>query len=291
MLDEQHMFSFLRKFVRHRKSNNRRSQRTPKVEVLEPRSVFAAGELDTGFGDEGIAILDFNGRLDFANAVAVQTDGMTLVAGHSGRIEGFQPRTDLTVVRLTDDGSLDPDFGDEGIARVFFDDAHGNAHGMAVQENDRVVVVGEMQPARGFVVLRLDSTGALDPEFNGTGLFTTELSSRANDVVIQSDRKILVVGDAQGPLGFQIFLARFNEDGSLDPDFDEDGVLFTPVLVADVCKGSRVAARRENSRRRICLVRRNRALVDFRRALRGQWRQSRRELRRRRTDQHHRLDG
>jgi uncharacterized delta-60 repeat protein len=209
-----------------------RSRRKLSFECLEARVVFDAGDVDTDFGVDGFAFLDFAERLDFAHAVAIQSDGI-IVAGQAGSLQDIEPRTDLAVVRFTNEGTLDPNFGNGGIFLGEFAEAHANAHGLAIQLDDKIVVAGDLQPSGGFVVLRLDSNGSFDPGFNGSGIFATDLSARANDVLIQPDEKIVVVGDAVGPLGFQIFLARFHDDGSLDTSFDEDGVLFTPILLAN----------------------------------------------------------
>jgi uncharacterized delta-60 repeat protein len=206
---------------------------------MEARMLLDAGEIDANFGTDGTVFLDAAGGLDFVNSVAVHSDGMIIVAGRAEYSEAFQSRKDLAVARFDSDGSLDADFGDEGVALFDFDDNAngdfdaGSANDVAVQTDGKIVVAGEIPPLGGFLLLRLSSDSSLDADFNGSGLFTTDLSARANAVVIQPDKKIVVVGDAEGPLGFQIFLARFNEDGSLDTGFDEDGFQFTSILVAD----------------------------------------------------------
>lgn len=192
-----------------------------------------AGALDESFGDSGVAILDFQQRLDFAHAVAVQSDGMVLVAGNAGRLEGVQSKTELAVVRFTTDGELDGGFGEGGIVTLNLgEDVHSQANAIAVQDDGKIVVVGETFPANQLLVLRFNADGTVDETFNG-GLVATELSSAAHDVVLQEDGKIVLVGDAQGPLGFQFFLLRLNEDGSFDENFGEQGIQVTDTLRPD----------------------------------------------------------
>lgn len=67
--------------------------------------------------------------------------------------------------------------------------------------------------------------GDLDTTFNGTGLVTTDFGpyeSYGNDVAVQADGKIVVVG-SEGSYGrssgFDFAVARYNPDGTLDSTF------------------------------------------------------------------------
>lgn len=51
----------------------------------------------------------------------------------------------------------------------------------------------------------------------------------AETTVVQSDGKILVAGTAGTPSTYQMAVARYNEDGSLDTSFGNDGTLRFPV--------------------------------------------------------------
>ncbi len=71
--------------------------------------------------------------------------------------------------------------------------------------------------------LVLPKAGSLDNSFDVDGKVTTAISvgdSRGNDIAVQSDGKIVVVGD----LNYSDFaIARYNEDGSLDNSFGTGG--------------------------------------------------------------------
>lgn len=66
--------------------------------------------------------------------------------------------------------------------------------------------------------------GNLDPTFGVGGIVSIPNASTANAVAIQSDGKIVAVG--QATQGFA--LARFNTDGSLDAAFGTGGIVFVP---------------------------------------------------------------
>ena len=71
------------------------------------------------------------------------------------------------------------------------------------------------------------AAGDLDGSFGGDGKVTTDFGAfdGANGVAIQPDGKIVAAGT--GAPGVDFALARYNRDGSLDPDFGVDGKVTT----------------------------------------------------------------
>ncbi|MEZ6153628.1 MAG: hypothetical protein R3C09_26305 [Pirellulaceae bacterium] len=70
------------------------------------------GQVDTSFGDLGSRRIDFSNRSDVGNSLAIDSLGRIVVVGYS-----FQPapsNQDFAVARLTDNGDLDPTFGNGG---------------------------------------------------------------------------------------------------------------------------------------------------------------------------------
>jgi uncharacterized delta-60 repeat protein len=111
------------------------------------------GQLDPTFGNAGVVILAWSAAPDRADDV-VRVGAKVLVAG---RVHRATTADDAAVVRLRADGSLDPTFATNGVARV---DAAGGtdaAHGIARQPNRKIVAAGETW-RRGvprFLVFRL----------------------------------------------------------------------------------------------------------------------------------------
>ncbi len=66
--------------------------------------------------------------------------------------------------------------------------------------------------------------GDLDSTFDGDGI-TTVAFSNIFAVVAQPDGKVISAGDSAGTIA----LARFNNDGSLDPTFSNDGKVTTDI--------------------------------------------------------------
>lgn len=138
------------------------------------------GTLDRSFGRKGIVTLDLGGD-DRANALALTPDGGVLLAG-SGWTEG--PDEDMVVVRLAEDGSLDPAFGEGGIAQVDLRGGADRAFGIALAEDGTIVLGGTGQLSGGCAnpcerygpaFARLTADGALDPTFGEDGAIFPDL--------------------------------------------------------------------------------------------------------------------
>jgi uncharacterized delta-60 repeat protein len=162
------------------------------------------GSLDTSFGGDGRQTTDFGGT-DGAKGVALQDDGkIVVVGGGGGGCFG-----DFALARYNMDGSLDASFSGDG--KLLATDL-GQANGVAVQDDGKIVVVGI-----GFLA-RYNSDGSLDTSFSGDGKLTTDFG--AYGVALQGDGKIVAAGSGAGDFA----VARYNpSDGSLDTGFSGDG--------------------------------------------------------------------
>ncbi|MET0510504.1 MAG: hypothetical protein ABW135_02315 [Thermoleophilaceae bacterium] len=171
------------------------------------------GSLDTTFSGDGKMTFSW-GALSRASAVLVLPNGKILLGGFSGPEGG-----NIQVARLNANGALDTTFGTGGKAPV---DLGGDDFGLAMarQANGRILVAGRSSAA-GAVVARLRASGALDPDFDGDGRVTLPGGGSANAVLVQPDRRIVVVGNASGSA--MMTVTRLNRNGSLDTTFDGDG--------------------------------------------------------------------
>lgn len=81
-------------------------------------------------------------------------------------------------------------------------------------------------------ILIFAQAGTLDPTFGTNGFVTTAVHpnyNMAESTIVQADGKILVAGSAGTPSSYQMAVARYNEDGTLDTSFGTDGTLRFPV--------------------------------------------------------------
>jgi len=198
-------------------------------------SLFAQdGDLDPAFDGDGIVTTSISAFNDIGRNMVIQSDGKLLVVGNSQN--DFAVEGDFLTIRYNVDGSLDNSFGTAGaVTSSFGPGTTSEAYGIVLQDDGKIVVVG----VRGgggenrFAVARYLADGTLDNSFDGDGLLTTAIgldNDRANDVIIQSDGKIVVGGrawDTPTDNTPNLVVVRYNTDGSLDTGFDGDGKIIT----------------------------------------------------------------
>jgi uncharacterized delta-60 repeat protein len=99
----------------------------------------ADGSPDISFDTDGHVFTDFGSTDDYANGVAVQSDGQILVAGYSDQ---STTGNDFTLARYNANGSLDTSFGSGGKVTTDFGSLDDRATGVAVQSDGKIVLAG-----------------------------------------------------------------------------------------------------------------------------------------------------
>lgn len=127
-------------------------------------------------------------------------------------------------------GTFDSNFDADGLTSFEFVPGVNICVGVTVAPDGKIIMTGYTGnfSTPYFAVARLNPDGSLDNTFSNDGKTTTVIfdKSRAYDVALQSDGKILVTGSAiQNSDGLDWFaVARYNSNGSLDSTFNFDGV-------------------------------------------------------------------
>ena len=111
------------------------------------------GSPDVAFGINGKVTRDISGGNDYANAVAIQSDGKILAAGYAagtGR--------DFAILRLTAGGELDTQFGVNGKTQIDFSGGDDLADSIGLQSDGKILIAGWAATANGddFAMLRLN---------------------------------------------------------------------------------------------------------------------------------------
>ena len=134
----------------------------------------------------------------------------------------------IYTIALAAAGDLDTTFsGDGKLTTDISGNSSDGAWGVAINAG-KIVVVGENGGAGSdFAVVRyLATNGALDTSFSGDGKVLTDFGDfeRARGVAVQSDGKIVVVGETcDGSWVCDLAVARYRVGGGLDTTFDGDG--------------------------------------------------------------------
>ena len=186
---------------------------------------FAGRRVLTRFNTDGSRDLAFGfeqeeqeGQLQ---TLLLQSDGKLVVGGTSGPF-GY-------VSRHNADGSADISFGENGQTAPTAQTAR--IRDIGLQKNSEYVALGEQR------LWRYTADGVLDPDFAETALGLDESYTRPDffSLGILPDNKILVTGtigsivpspSGQGrTINRLLLVARFQDNGLLDPDFHTDGLL------------------------------------------------------------------
>lgn len=225
----------------------------------------APGDLDPSFGTVGIVETAI-GSAAMARSIALQPDGRIVVAGWSypegsfiarymlngtldtsfgngGFVTGlgaaWMPRVALqpdgkilvtasetfSVRRYLSNGDLDTGFGAGGTATG----PAGSSRAIALQPDGGILVAGSSSQQVGITIVRFLADGTLDPAFGSSGVVHTQIDgASANDIALQPDGKIVVGGSMTYGDG-RFALARYEQDGDLDPTFGSGGFVTDPV--------------------------------------------------------------
>lgn len=193
------------------------------------------GTLDARFATNGVALTTIRstGSDDVGEALALQSDGTIVVAGHSTNTNGSA----FTILRYQSDGTLDPSFGAKGrvVTTVGGADSTSRASAVDVRPDGRIVAAGSSSPQgkhSRFALARYQPDGTLDTSFGDAGTITTQIGDSrsfayASAIGTDSLDRILVIGSAGLLRTGDFALARYNADGTLDPSFGTRGVVAT----------------------------------------------------------------
>jgi len=140
------------------------------------------GSPDVSFGTGGMATLQPLNADHLGNELAIQTDGMIVIACASGN--------DFGVVRLNTNGTLDTNFGINGLVTVGFGGTNGIANAVAIQADNKIVAVGEttISGVTNLALVRLHA-GPVGIEEEEANTFTLVSPNPANDVLHVSNIK------------------------------------------------------------------------------------------------------
>jgi uncharacterized delta-60 repeat protein len=205
------------------------------------------GSLDTTFSEDGNLTTDIGVDVSFGSSVLLQPDGKILIAGTSG----LYPDSDFALARYNADGSLDNSFSDDGMLTTdIYYNSSDNVNCAALQSNGKIIVAG-FNSYQGFVLVRYNTDGSLDSDFGSNGLVTIAIGNSGSiiySIALQADGKILVGGAStdtnytnKDTYRTYFTLVRYNEDGSLDATFSDDGIIKTAIREFDSYYGKKAS--------------------------------------------------
>jgi len=181
------------------------------------------GTLNSAFGTNGYVVSNVNNNI---GTIQLQSDGKIVTYS----VEGNLDSSFSYLIRYNADGSLDDSFGVNGTVI----DELNTIKSFSIQLNDKIVVVKTPEYygySTNFIIERHNSNGGLDVGFGSNGTVDFSLAQSnilPQDLAIQEDGKIVICGLVRSnnvdDYSSDIILIRFDDDGSLDATFGNQGI-------------------------------------------------------------------
>lgn len=205
------------------------------------------GSLDTGFGVDGTVVTSFGGDTPSGIACMVlQPDGKLVAAGECPSLGGKTypvALPSIALARYVSNGNLDTvAFGSNGIRIVSKEAYTIHTYGLVLEPDGKLAAAGSECPPAPAKIVRLTR---FDVNGNSEAAFKTQIGSwnlgppsnfggteaGANGLIRQPDGKLVTAGYCTLGTGatWNFALTRFKSNGSLDTDFDSDGIVITPI--------------------------------------------------------------
>lgn len=196
------------------------------------------GTIDTSYGENGYVmtqIQDLYGEAStsYISAIGAQKDDKIVAVGF---LYSYNTYNDIAIVRYNTDGSLDAEFGNQGVVVSNIGGLSDFGTAVTFQEDGKIIVGGHKEngflpgiPEYDAVIIRLNAEdGSFDTTFGEDGaaiIHLTEEATYVNDVAVQADGKIVITGAyvIYSEQKFDMYVARLNADGSIDTEFGDGG--------------------------------------------------------------------
>ncbi|MFZ1799202.1 MAG: T9SS type A sorting domain-containing protein [Chitinophagaceae bacterium] len=193
------------------------------------------GSIDSSFGTNGMDSIRID-NLNFGTGIVIQPDGKIVVSGDTRK--SFYEDTKTFIYRLMPNGGLDPSFGEEGIV-INKHSLDINSAGLVIRPDGKLVIGSTYNTYDYTLSYQLESfnaDGSIDNSFGVKGIAkfifgenqTVYWASQMRNLVLQEDGKIVCAGTS-GIGKNEMALCRFNENGTIDAGFGENGGIITSL--------------------------------------------------------------
>ncbi|HYV92911.1 MAG TPA: T9SS type A sorting domain-containing protein [Chitinophagales bacterium] len=155
-------------------------------------------------------------------SVGLQSDYKIVAGGSIG------PNSVFEIARYDSNGIIDTSFNSTGFVTTVIGSASA-INSLAIQSDGKIVAAGAsyLGANADFALARYNPNGSLDSSFDQDGIVTTSVIATygINSMSIQPDGKILVSNAKFNYSNDDLYLVRYNSNGTLDTTFGTDGIL------------------------------------------------------------------
>ncbi|MBL0126468.1 MAG: hypothetical protein IPP83_03205, partial [Flavobacteriales bacterium] len=191
------------------------------------------GQLDAGFGTDGVASIPAGVGSSGFKGILVQPDGKIVATGSFGTDLLWY---ELLLVRFEADGSLDAGFGDAGVVKHNYGNVDDEGYDLTLTTDGSFLVAG-MTATQTYnysaLLMKFTPDGEVDSAFGTNGAVEEDLDTFdfAAMVKVLSDGTIVMAGTSGvgPPNGFDMAVWKYLPDGTRDNSFGSNG-LAAPVI-------------------------------------------------------------
>ncbi len=200
--------------------------------ILPMARIHSDGSLDSTFHQDGQVLADI--FYDYWGTFGVRQKG-------NGKylLTGMGNLGVVIRVQINQDGSLDSNFGNQGIETkdYSFGSIVRNYYVEYLNNGNTIIAGNAFYHTQDIVIIGLLPSGMLDTGFGSSGWNVKDFSGENDDlnsIAFQDDGKILLAGEAvifdysDGSISV-FFIIRYNQDGSQDLSFGKNGVVLTNI--------------------------------------------------------------
>ena len=234
--------------ITHDLTNN--SDRASDMEILENGKIIVAsqsklnneydsvvarfntdGSLDTSFGDSGVVIASIPPYRAISLEVEIVAGDKILVGGNIDEDLDFR----IFVIQYNADGSLDTNFGVDGFIIIDYYPDRGVVFKAMEIRNGNILISGYTNLVSGsaagdLYLTRYFENGTLDLSFGVDGIV---IEGGPDDLWNPGIRSLIYQPNGKffvgGGIDANLTVWRYNENGTRDTDFADDGIAFLPI--------------------------------------------------------------
>lgn len=190
------------------------------------------GSLDPTFNGDGSVITSVSPSDDEALALGLLSDGRIVAAGYSHN----GTDRDFTLVCYLKDGSLDRNFGNDGVIVTSIGNSNEEITAITVNSEDMITVAGaaEGTVGRALVTARYFADGELDSSYGERGVSLVGIGedSSAEGIIERADGSLVISGSYKEKQVASLMLVGLNGNGFLNGGFGDMGVAVPAASVA-----------------------------------------------------------
>ncbi len=182
--------------------------------------------LDTCFNSDGTAYFPPAGNRNEFFDHKVLTDGSIIIAG---TVEPEAWNFDFVAIKILPQGIIDSSFGNNGYSTVNFEtgDSDDRCRAIGVQSTGKILLAGYLSSTSNqTLIARLNTDGSNDESCGENGKVIIEHGFppitgfiTSNDLAVLPDDRFYLAGTN----GNNVLLNLYNEDGTLDDSFGNQG--------------------------------------------------------------------